>query len=98
MKARVAVSFRAGVLDPEAAAIGKSLQGLGFDTVKGVKRTKLIEQVPLLKNTRITLGINNLFDAQQRVTDSAGTVPLRYQPALLDPNGRFVELELRKLF
>lgn len=43
MKARVAVSFRAGVLDPEAVAIGRSLQGLGFDTVKGVKRTKLIE-------------------------------------------------------
>jgi phosphoribosylformylglycinamidine synthase len=43
VKARVAVSFRTGVLDPEAAAIGKSLQGLGFDTVKAVKRTKLIE-------------------------------------------------------
>jgi phosphoribosylformylglycinamidine synthase len=31
------------VLDPEAVAIGKSLQSLGFDTVKAVKRTKLIE-------------------------------------------------------
>ena len=66
--------------------------------VRYQERLQLIEQVPLLKNTRITLGINNLFDAQQRVTDSTGTVPLRYQPALLDPNGRFVELELRKLF
>ena len=45
-----------------------------------------------------TLGITNLFAAQQRVTDSTGAVPLRYQPALLDPQGRFFEIELRKLF
>jgi outer membrane receptor protein involved in Fe transport len=62
------------------------------------QRTKLIERVPLLKNTRVTLGINNVFDARQRVTDGTGTVPLRYQPFLIDPTGRFVELELRKLF
>ncbi len=43
MKARVAISFRPGVLDPEAVAINRSLQGLGFDTVTGVRRTKLIE-------------------------------------------------------
>jgi phosphoribosylformylglycinamidine synthase PurS subunit len=43
MKARVAVSFRPGVLDPEAMAIGRSLKGLGFDSVTGVRRTKLIE-------------------------------------------------------
>ena len=43
MKARVAVSFRPGVLDPEAMAIGRSLKGLGFESVTGVRRTKLIE-------------------------------------------------------
>ena len=43
MKARVAVSFRAGVLDPEAIAIGRSLKGLGFESVTAVRRTKLIE-------------------------------------------------------
>jgi phosphoribosylformylglycinamidine synthase len=43
VKARVAISFRPGVLDPEAVAINRSLQGLGFDTVTGVRRTKLIE-------------------------------------------------------
>ena len=62
------------------------------------QRTKLIEQVPLLKNTRITFGVNNLFDAQQRIVDNSGTVPLRYQPALIDAAGRFFEIELRKLF
>jgi phosphoribosylformylglycinamidine synthase len=43
VKAKVSVSFRQGVLDPEAVAIGRSLQGLGFDSVKGVRRTRLIE-------------------------------------------------------
>jgi phosphoribosylformylglycinamidine synthase len=43
VKARVAISFRPGVLDPEAVAINRSLRGLGFDTVTGVRRTKLIE-------------------------------------------------------
>jgi hypothetical protein len=27
-----------------------------------------------------------------------GAVPLRYQPFLIDPTGRFFEIELRKLF
>lgn len=43
MRARVAISFRDGVLDPEAVAIERSLKGLGFHTVTGVRRTKLLE-------------------------------------------------------
>lgn len=62
------------------------------------QRTALTEKVPLLKNTRVSLGVNNLFDARQRVTDDSGAVPLRYQPYLIDPTGRFFEIELRKLF
>ena len=62
------------------------------------QRTKLIEQVPLLKNTRITFGVNNVFDTRQTVVDNSGTVPLRYQPFLIDAIGRSFEIELRKLF
>lgn len=62
------------------------------------QRTSLIEQVPLLRNTRVTFGMNNVFDARQRVTDDLGVVPLRYQPFLIDPIGRSFEIELRKLF
>lgn len=62
------------------------------------QRAKLIEQVPLLKNTRITFEVNNVFDTRQRVTDNAGLVPLSYQPFLIDPVGRSFEIELRKLF
>ncbi|MGN3975084.1 TonB-dependent receptor plug domain-containing protein [Tsuneonella sp. SYSU-LHT278] len=50
------------------------------------------------KGMRLGLRVNNLFDAQQRVTDENGAVPLRYQPGLVDPVGRYVEIELRKLF
>ena len=43
MRAWIEVAFRDGVLDPEAAAIGKALASLGFTGVKGVRRTKVIE-------------------------------------------------------
>jgi iron complex outermembrane recepter protein len=50
------------------------------------------------KGTRLSLRVRNLFDAQQRVTDADGLVPLRYQPALVDPTGRTVGIEFRKMF
>ncbi|QDM40580.1 hypothetical protein [Altererythrobacter sp. TH136] len=50
------------------------------------------------KGTRLSLRVRNLFDAQQRVTDADGIVPLRYQPALIDPTGRTVGIEFRKMF
>jgi hypothetical protein len=62
------------------------------------QQASLIESVPLLENTRISFAMDNIFDARQRVTDNTGTVPLRYQPFLVDPVGRFFEIELRKLF
>ncbi len=62
------------------------------------RRESWIAAVPLLEKTRVSLSVSNVFDARQRVTDSAGEVPLRYQPFLIDPVGRFLEVELRKLF
>ena len=56
------------------------------------------EEAGWLKGTRLSLRVDNLFDSYQRVTDGSGTVPLSYQPGLIDPRGRFIELELRKLF
>lgn len=50
------------------------------------------------KGSRLSFSVDNLFDAQQRVTDSSGTVPLSYQPALIDPLGRTFQIEFRKLF
>lgn len=52
----------------------------------------------LWKGARFSIRANNVFDTYQRVTDDTGAVPLRYQPGLIDPVGRFVEIEFRKMF
>jgi outer membrane receptor protein involved in Fe transport len=57
----------------------------------------VVEKVPLLRGVRIQLGIDNLFDARQRVTDGNGDVPFAYQGAFIDPVGRSVRLSIRKL-
>ena len=62
------------------------------------QRKGLIKAVPFLANSRVSLRVDNLFDAQQRVTDDRGLVPLRYQPGFQDPKGRFFEIEFRKQF
>jgi hypothetical protein len=50
------------------------------------------------KGARVSLRVDNIFDTHQRVTDASGTVPLRYQPGLIDPVGRRFEIEFRKMF
>lgn len=51
-----------------------------------------------LRGTRVSLSIDNLFDARQQVRDGLGATPLSYQPGYLDPLGRSVRLSVRKLF
>jgi phosphoribosylformylglycinamidine synthase len=43
MKARVFVTLKNGVLDPQGKAIHHALQGLGFDGINEVRVGKLIE-------------------------------------------------------
>jgi len=43
MKARVHVTLKNGVLDPQGKAIHHALEGLGFGGVRGVRAGKLIE-------------------------------------------------------
>ena len=43
MKARVIVTLKPGVLDPQGRAIGNALDGLGFAGVNEVRQGKLIE-------------------------------------------------------
>ncbi len=43
MKARVYVTLKNGVLDPQGKAIHHALEGLGFDGVRDVRAGKLIE-------------------------------------------------------
>lgn len=43
MKARVTVTLKAGVLDPQGQAIEGSLASLGFGGVKGVRQGKVFD-------------------------------------------------------
>ncbi len=43
MKARVHVTLKNGVLDPQGAAVRHSLRALGFDGVEKVRQGKIIE-------------------------------------------------------
>jgi hypothetical protein len=52
----------------------------------------------LLKNVRVSLRADNIFDAQLKVVDENGDTPLNFQPFLIDPVGRFVGVDIRKLF
>ena len=54
--------------------------------------------LPFLKGARMSLMVNNVLDSRQKVTDSAGQTPIAYQPDLIDPLGRVVGAEFRKLF
>ena len=43
MKARIKITLKNGVLDPQGKAIHHALEGLGFDGVNDVRAGKLIE-------------------------------------------------------
>lgn len=43
MKARVTITLKPGVLDPQGRAIQNALGGLGFGGVEGVRQGKVIE-------------------------------------------------------
>jgi len=43
MKAKVHVTLKNGVLDPQGKAIGNALHGMGFGAVKDVRQGKYIE-------------------------------------------------------
>jgi len=50
------------------------------------------------RGTRVTLAVSNVFDTHQQVNDATGATPEIYQPAFLDPSGRFASISFRRLF
>jgi outer membrane receptor protein involved in Fe transport len=58
----------------------------------------LVTRYPALRGVRLTLNVVNLFDQSIRVRNSAGPTPFNYQSAVLDPTGRVISLNLRKIF
>ena len=55
-------------------------------------------KTPAFKNLRISLRMDNVFDAQRAVRDENGDTPNKYQPFVIDPVGRFIGIDIRKLF
>ena len=53
---------------------------------------------PWLDGVRLAFVVDNIFDSRRTVTDSNGDTPLRYQPYLLDPTGRYIGIDIRKVF
>jgi hypothetical protein len=51
-----------------------------------------------LKDFRVSLVADNLFDAQRQVRDSAGVTPVNYNPFVIDPLGLYLGFDMRKLF
>lgn len=43
MKAKITITLKNGVLDPQGAAIESALAGLGFEGAEGVRQGKVIE-------------------------------------------------------
>jgi outer membrane receptor protein involved in Fe transport len=82
---------------------GSSLDSLRFSplgtmNLRGfAEGSRLFPQVAWLKQTRFSLSVTNLLNERQRVSDTIGNTPLRYQPGYRDPTGRTIEIELRKV-
>lgn len=62
------------------------------------QQPRLVEAVPFLRGSRLTLSVTNLFDERIRVRDLAGDTPVSFQPDYLDPLGRSIRISFRKLF
>ncbi|RXR29610.1 TonB-dependent receptor [Sphingobium fluviale] len=92
----------AQVRDPGGAPTGN----LRFDDLTKVNLRMFINvgQIPsVLRNhpwlfgTRIGVGVGNIFNARQKVTDGTGATPPAYSGAQLDPLGRTITISVRKL-
>jgi len=62
------------------------------------RKEKLLEKAPFLRGFRLAFDFDNILDSRQKVTDENGMVPLAYQADYRDPRGRFVGIDLRKMF
>lgn len=62
------------------------------------QRPGLVAKYPWLKGSRINVGVSNLFDSRLDVRDANGDTPPGYLPDQLDPTGRQVFINFRKLF
>ncbi|MDR6626012.1 TonB-dependent receptor [Caulobacter segnis] len=102
--ARLTANWNSGT--QVAAGAGGATTDLDFSSLATVNlrlfanlgaRRELVQRYPILRGTRLTLAVNNLFDEKQTVRDANGAIPVTYQPDYLDPRGRVVQFSVRKL-
>ena len=62
------------------------------------QRPRLLLKYPFLLRSRLTLDVNNVFNARQEVVNTSGETPVNFQPELIDPLGRTIRLRFRKQF
>jgi len=62
------------------------------------QQKNLVEKMPFLKGVRLSFVADNILDSRQRVTDGSGIVPISYQADYIDPRGRFLGVDFRKVF
>ena len=58
----------------------------------------LAKHYPWLRGVRLTLSVNNLLDQHVDVRGAGGATPLSYQAGYIDPLGRAIVFNARKLF
>ena len=49
-------------------------------------------------NLRLSFRADNVFNTRRTVRDGSGEVPVAFQPEIIDPTGRYVGIDLRKIF
>lgn len=81
MKARVTVTLKAGVLDPQGQAIQGSLKSLGFEGVAGVRQGKVFD-IELAEATDRTSAQEELAQMCEKLL--ANTVIENYVIEMLD--------------
>jgi hypothetical protein len=103
--ARLSADWRSGTtVDGGGAASTGTLDFSDITTVNlrlwddFTPQKALITRYPLLRGVRMTFSVLNLFNQTISVHDSAGPTPLIYQGPFLDPTGRVVQINLRKIF
>ncbi len=62
------------------------------------QKQALTKLSPFFRGARLSFRVDNIFDGRQKITDGTGAVPLSYQRDYIDPRGRVIEIELRKMF
>ena len=101
---RVTGNWHSGTtVDAAPGSLSGNLRFSPLTTLNARLFINLGQQIPLIEKAwaqgaRIQLRVDNLLDTHPRVRDATGATPLRYQAGYLDPAGRTIRIQFRKLF